>query len=136
MNGTLGYIILPMLYQLKKDKQGAPLVEDEDAPEELKRMSAPEVSEYETDDNWFKRWDYVMNEMIFAFESINSDWEDQFHSGEHDVYFEKMEGTNYSEMKKGPNDTHKFDYEGYKKYSDRMENGFRLFGKYYMGLWD
>ena len=28
------------------------------------------------------------------------------------------------------------DYEGMKVYNDRIQNGFRLFGKYYQGLWD
>jgi hypothetical protein len=39
-------------------------------------------------------------------------------------------------MEKGPNDTYKADYEGMKKVHDRMNNGFRLFGKYYRSLWD
>ena len=29
-----------------------------------------------------------------------------------------------------------YDKEGHKKYLDRKSNGFRLFGKYYEGLWD
>jgi len=28
------------------------------------------------------------------------------------------------------------DFEGMKLYNDRIQNGFRLFGKYYQGLWD
>jgi hypothetical protein len=39
-------------------------------------------------------------------------------------------------MKEGPNHTYKFDYDGYEKVAKRIENGFRLFGKYYQGLWD
>jgi hypothetical protein len=39
-------------------------------------------------------------------------------------------------MKKGPNDTYVCDYDGIQKVHDRMQNGFRLFGKYYQGLWD
>jgi hypothetical protein len=30
----------------------------------------------------------------------------------------------------------RFDKEGYQKYGERIENGFRLFGKYYQSLWD
>jgi hypothetical protein len=39
-------------------------------------------------------------------------------------------------MEKGPNDTHEWDKEGYDKHSKRIDNGLRLFGKYYRGLWD
>ena len=28
------------------------------------------------------------------------------------------------------------DWEGRKKVEERINNGFRLFGKYYQGLWD
>jgi len=40
------------------------------------------------------------------------------------------------QMKDGPNNTYKCDYEGMKVVEDRIQNGFRLFGKYYQGLWD
>jgi hypothetical protein len=136
MDETLSYIIHPMLVQLKKTKHGAPVVDDEDVPDELKRINSTPVPDHETDENWFKRWDWVMDEMIFAFESATTDWESQFHSGEHDISFEKIEGTNLSRLTKGPKDTHEFDLEGYNKYQDRVQNGFRLFGKYYRGLWD
>ena len=36
----------------------------------------------------------------------------------------------------GPNDTYKMDTEGLNKHRARMDNGLRLFGKYYSGLWD
>jgi len=39
-------------------------------------------------------------------------------------------------MVKGPNDTHAFDKEGWEAWNARKTNGFRLFGKYYEGLWD
>ena len=69
MDSTLAPIILPMLKQLKKDKHGAPFVDDEDVPEELKSTSAPaKENEYDTDAHHFARWDWVMDEMIFAFE--------------------------------------------------------------------
>ena len=29
-----------------------------------------------------------------------------------------------------------YDFVGMKRHQDRMSNGFRLFGKYYEGLWD
>jgi hypothetical protein len=42
----------------------------------------------------------------------------------------------YTEMRRGPNDTYKCDYEGMKVVQQRISNGFRLFGKYYECLWD
>jgi hypothetical protein len=41
-----------------------------------------------------------------------------------------------SEMKRGPNDTREWDSEGHTKEGERIQNGFRLFGKYYTALWD
>jgi hypothetical protein len=38
-------------------------------------------------------------------------------------------------MKKGPEDTFVWNKVGYFEESDRIKNGFRLFGKYYQGLW-
>ena len=138
MDITLAYIILPMLKQLKKKHQGAPYTDDEDVPEELRSTAcAPKENEWDTDENHFKRWNWIMGEMIFAFESkLDDSWEDQFRSGEHDTYFERTDDSEFSEMKEGPNHTYKCDYEGMHKYQDRIKNGFRLFGKYYEGLWD
>ena len=147
MDHTLSYIILPMLKQLKDSKHGAPFVDDEDVPEELKSTSAPpKENEHDTDDNHFKRWDYVLDEMTFAFEHKADDsWEQEFRSGDFDTIWVPVdkEGNEvpkgehkYYQMKDGPKHTYKCDYDGMQKVEDRMKNGFRLFGKYYQGLWD
>ena len=141
MDHTLSLIAVPMLIQLKEAKQGAPFVDDEDVPEELKSTSAPpKQNEYDTDDNHFKRWEYVMGEMIFAHQSkLDDDWQSQFYTGVSDYIHEKVpdekHGTLY-EVKEGPNHTQKVDWDGMKAYQARIQNGFRLFGKYYEGLWD
>ena len=147
MDNTLAHIVLPMLKQLKATKHGSPFVDDEDVPDELKSTSAPpKENEYDTDDNHFKRWDYVLDEMIFAFEhKIDDSWEDAYRSGEHDILWvpvdkdgkEVPKGEHkFMQMAKGPKDTYECDYDGMKIVQDRMQNGFRLFGKYYQGLWD
>ena len=65
MDHTLSHIIVPMLKQLQETKHGAPFVDDEDVPVELRSTSAPaKEDDYDTDDNHFKRWDWVLNEMI------------------------------------------------------------------------
>ena len=147
MDHTLSQIILPMLKQLQATKHGAPIVDDEDVPEELKSTSAPpKENEWDTDDNWFKRWDYVLDEMIFAFERrVDDSWQDAFRSGVIDnvwVYIDKdgnevPKGEHtYLRMKDGPNHTYVCDYEGMQEVEKRIDNGTRLFGKYYRGLWD
>ena len=80
-----------------------------------------------------------MGEMIFAFESKHNNWEEQFHSGEHDTHWiEHTEGKHKgcSEMIEGPDHTYEIDWEGRTSYQTRITNGFRLFGKYYESLWD
>ena len=147
MDHTLSSIVLPMLKQLKEKKHGAPFVDDDDVPEHLRSTAAPaKENEWDTDENHFLRWDWVMNEMIFAFEcKVDNSWEDEFRSGEHDIKWtpvdkdgnEVLKGEHkYTRMDKGPKDTYKCDYEGMKVVETRIQNGFRLFGKYYQGLWD
>ena len=56
MDYSLSFIVVPMLKQLKETKHGAPFVDDEDVPEELKSTSAPpKENDYDTDENHFKR---------------------------------------------------------------------------------
>ena len=143
MDHTLSLIILPMLKQLKATKHGAPNVDDEDVPEELKSTSAPaKENEYDVDANHFKRWDWVMDEMIWAHEQKNKDdWSDQYYTGVADYIHVEVEephekfGKVYR-MEHGPNHTQQVDWDGMKAHQDRMRNGMRLFGKYYEGLWD
>ena len=144
MDDTLADIILPMLKQLKKTNQGAPYVDDEDVPYELKSINdSPYIEKYEIDEpRHLARWEYVMNQMIFAFEcKVDDSWEDLFRSGKHDV---KHEPSAWDEngkvtmfkMVKGPNDTYVCDYKSMREYEKRIQNGFRLFGRYYQNLWD
>jgi hypothetical protein len=113
MDHTLALIILPMLKQLKETAHGSAHTDDDDVPEELKSTSAPPKKyEYDTDENFDKRWQWILDQMIWAFEQkIIDDADGQFF----------ING---------------FDAEGYNKYQSRMNNGFRLFGKYYQNLWD
>ena len=147
MDYTLSPIILPMLRQLKETKHGAPFVDDEDVPDELKSTSAPpKENEWDTDVNHFARWDWAMSEMIFAFECKTDDsWEEEFRSGDIDMLWVPVDADgnevpkgehNFYEMKDGPKNTYKCDYDGMKVVEARIQNGFRLFGKYYQALWD
>ena len=138
MDHTLALIALPMLKQLKERKHGAPYVDLADVPKELhgKKLTKKQKDNGEVDDKHFERWDWVMSEMIFAFDSkVNDGWQEQFETGTSDLQWKQLEG-GMSQMIRGPNDTKEYDWEGRKKYEERIANGFRLFGKYYSNLWD
>ena len=137
MDNTLALIIVPMLKQLKETKQGAPYSDLEDVPEHM-RYEDTEGSNTQ----WIHhRWDWILNEMIWAFEQeLTDDWEDQFHHGEPDIEWEIVSGSEedddamYRMNQKNPD--YYVDYDSMREYSDRIRNGFRLFGKYYQNLWD
>ena len=121
MDSTLSIIITPMLHQLKEQKHGAPFVDDEDVPLELRSVSAPILSQEDInmgipDDNHFKRWDWVLDEMIWAFEQ--DEMNTRYNINPEEPFY-----------KKG------FDINEWKEFHKRKQNGFRLFGKYYTGLW-
>ena len=130
MDYTLSFIVVPMLKQLKETKHGAPFTDDEDSPEELKSTSAPpKENEWDTDENHFKRWDWILNEMIWAFEqNLDDKSEEKFFDHAEWDEKEKDFGKNLHKIK--------IDQPGLKAHQDRKANGFRLFGKYYQGLWD
>lgn len=138
MYNTLAHIILPMLKQLRDTKHGAPFVDDEDVPEHLRSTAAPpKKNEWDTDENHFKRWDYVLDEMIYAFEcEVDDNWDSQFHSGNIDFKFIKEETGDMHRLEKGPNDTHVFDKDSYSQAMNRRNKAMLLFGKYYHSLWD
>jgi hypothetical protein len=133
MDHTLAHIILPMLKQLDKEKHGAPYTNDEDVPEYLRsHMAQPKENEWDTDSLHFMRWDWILAEMIWAFEQeIKDDDEAEFfdHSecGDEKFPWDK-DGQYISKVK--------VDREGLEAHQKRKANGFRLFGKYYQNLWD
>ena len=101
LDHTLSLIIHPLLIQLKNTTHGSPLVDDEDVPEELKSTSAPpKEKEWDTDDNHHKRWEWVLDEMIWAFaQKVDDDAERQFSTGKIDIKFEKVNITVKTYMK-------------------------------------
>jgi hypothetical protein len=142
MDQTLAPIILPMLKQLKATKHGYGMIDDEDVPNELRSIHALPKDTWEWDGNAEARYDWVMDEMIFAFECLVDDsWENKFRSGEFDHksvacrWDENGKATMY-EWVEGPNHTYQCDYEGIKKVNERIDNGLKLFGKYFRTLWD
>ena len=135
MDNTLAHIILPMLKQLKATKYGSQLVDDEDLPIHMRH------GDPNGDDNWiYYKWEWVLNEMIWAFEQeLDDSWEDKFTHGT-PVYGDTLvdeDGNYYQQpqlIQKNPD--YWVDRDGIKEYNNRIDNGFRLFGKYYRNLWD
>jgi len=127
MDHTLAHIVLPMLIQLKETKHGGPFVDLKDVPKELhgKKLTKKQKDNGEVDDKHFERWDWVLEEMIWAFEQKTLDsWEEQYYKYEDDPTAQFGVKCVWS------------DDEGRKAHQERMSNGFRLFGKYYENLWD
>ena len=134
MDYTLSLIVLPMLKQLKEVQHGAPHTDDEDVPEGLglRSSEAPiKENDYDTDDNHFKRWDWIMDELIWTFEQLCED-----NKGE-SQFFDHSKCTKDSEdILDWSKSKVQIDQEGLKKHEERVQNGCRLFGKYYQCLWD
>ena len=126
MDHTLSLIILPMLRRLKEVKHGYPSTADEDVPAHLRR----DVIGGEDADAEFmagycpQRWDWIMDEMIWAFESLAEDSIEKYYSDVEVEGWDKSYGNTWVDNKNMRLD------------ADRTANGFRLFGKYYQGLWD
>lgn len=149
MDHTLAPIILPMLKQLKETSHGSQIVDMEDVPEEMRTTTTEDYDDQLTFDFYndvelckqnvqcdvHDRWNWVLDQMIYSFTAINDDWEDKYHKGKMDLQWKKLEG-GMSEMIHGPDHTHEWDKDGWQKEHDRIQNGFRLFGKYFRGLWD
>ena len=157
MDHTLALIALPMLKQLKATKHGSPFVDLEDVPEEMRGTETDEWDSQTCFDFYndssdkigqdvHTRWAWVLDEMIFAFEcEVDDSWEEAFRSGDIDTVWKPVdrEGNDVTEeeaklfqMTDGPNHTYKCDYAGMAVVQKRIDNGFRLFGRYYQGLWD
>ena len=130
MDHTLAPIILPMLVQLKATKHGAPMVDMKDVPREL-RATKKQLDAYgkngDVDPKHFDRWDWILDEMIWAFEQkCRDDWQNDYYGD----YIEDADDNSFGGHFEWVDD------EGRKAHQERMTNGFRLFGKYYENLWD
>ena len=161
MDYTLAHIVLPMLKQLKETKHGSPYVDNEDLPEHLrmskremkvldeggwnKKLKATEEEQKAVEAKFHSRWSWILDEMIFAFESHFNEWEDQFISGDTDWKCTPVDAAGDEvpkseaklfRMDRGPAHTYEIDMEGHNAYGKRIQDGYKLFGKYYQNLWD
>lgn len=126
MTTVLSHIIYPMLKQFNNCNCAFPDFKEEDLellPEDVRQMKSEE------------KWQWILDEMTWAFEQQYMDWEDQYYSGTCDIYFEEIEGEEFLEMKYGPNHTFSVDEKGLQSHYDRMQRGFKLFGQHFLNLW-
>jgi hypothetical protein len=129
MDHTLALIIVPMLKQLRATKHGAPFVDDEYVPEHLRSTAAPPTeNEWDVDDNHFKRWDYVLDEMIWAMEQIVD------HDNE-GLFFDHSEVDEEADLMEQVAQI-KCDLPALDAHRKRITNGTKLFGIFFQDLWD
>ena len=132
MDNTLALIIHPMLLKLKTQKHGYGFIDDKDVPKEL-RSNATGAREgiknkYDWDNYAEARYSWMLDELIWTFEQLcNDDNESQFYDH---TESSKEKDFNRSIQKL------KVDRVGLELHQKRIENGLRLFGKYFRTLWD
>lgn len=128
MDSTLRLIIGPMFKRLKDVKQGYAFVKDEDAPEHLRSTNAPpKEHEWDWDALADARYDWLLDEMIWAFTTDHDEAQHKFY--DHSQVDKKADlNEQIANMK--------VDREGLDAYNKRVANAYQLFGKYYQTFWD
>ena len=148
MDNTLSPIILPMLKKLKEIKHGSGFIDLEDVPEHLRATNtedydSQEVFEFYNENvpdgpDIHKRYEWALDEMIWAFEQLNDErWEDQYWKTRPEIDLDEYpedEGKTFVPVRWKVEGV--CDWEGRANHQRRIDNGLRLFGKYYQTLWD
>jgi hypothetical protein len=121
MDHTLAMIIVPMLKQLRDTAHGYPAnfdYEDQNYGPQYQFKGEG----WEFPDDGFERWKATIDEIIWAFEQvIDEEWELQYHN---------------NGLELPDSWTWDIDWIGIRQHQARIDNGLKLFGKYYENLWD
>jgi len=128
---TLSKIIVPLLREYKKNLSGHPCyIDDEDVPEHLRHTPEDEMNSNCTEESWL----WIINEMEWAFQQKLTDWEEQYTTRE----VLDDDGTLFPRRPLLGNKLYRyhFDEEGIDVHQQRMNNGFRLFARYFESLWN
>lgn len=141
---TLSQIIYPVLLKLKEVKHGSPCIDNEDVPEHLRsRPLSPADADAGVDDNLLHaRWDWALDEMIWAHHSIINEgaeedsWYDPLPPGTPVRKTGRVENEDGSVTWKLGNEHGIFNTKKRDAFLARQKHGLYLFGKYYRGLWD
>lgn len=127
MDETLRHIIAPMFVKLKAIKHGYGLIQDEDVPEHLRSIHAPADREHEWDKNAEARYNWLLDELIWAFSTDHETAKNQF--------YDWSQVDRDSGLSKQIRDL-QVDREGLAAYEARLQKAYELFGKYYQTFWD
>jgi hypothetical protein len=149
MYTTLALIIYPMLIQLKETKHGVPseFADIGGADHDMQdSFDFYKESHNESFDESCKRWEEILDKMIWSFEQlVNDDYDGKYHHGEAKYEFVDTEPmlnptTGKMEVMHRMVDTnpdeHWYDLVGHRLHDDRIQEGLDLFGKYFRNLWD
>lgn len=122
---TISQMLTPLLKQLKGTKHGFGAIKKEDVPECLSETY---------DDYGFseKSYNWVLDELIWTFEEVSTDYEGEPYyledrdCGEDEDFGEYLRSLKIDEQKK----------QEWEIYHARLKNGWLLLGKYGQTLWD
>ena len=133
MDHTLALIILPMLQKLKTQKHGYGFIDNKDVPIELRSTARGARTGIKNKWDWDNyaeaRYSWMLDELIWTFEQLadEDDGESQF--------YDHTESNKEKDFNKSIQKL-KVDRAGLELHQKRIENGLRLFGKYFRTLWD
>ena len=117
MDHTLALIALPMLKQLKETKHGVPYVDYEDMPEHLQ----------------FIRREYDTRAIGDLFSEPGEYFNEEEFDRQVEIWNWMMDEMIWAMEQVIEDDVV---YIGDIEHNDRVDNGLKLFGKYYRSLWD
>lgn len=138
---AIALIVHPLLLKLRESGHYAGFIHDDDVPEELRNGDSNDG------DMYFKKSDYILDKMIFAFEHLaNPEWEDEYIDIQGDMKFiaidldnNEVDADEYDgeimyrvDMSDVSNHT---DDDTIAKINEEIREGLRLFGKYFRTLW-
>ena len=145
MDHTLALIILPMLKQVKANKQGSPsdLPEFQQTDNQYPQTCFDFYAEG-NDDAWaagHKHWEEIMDKMIWSFEQVlDEDWDEQYWLVKPVIDWDDIaskEGFDEKGLKEIKWKVRgECDWDGRMMHSQHIREGLELFGKYYQDLWD
>lgn len=133
MDHTLALIIHPMLVKLKTQKHGYGWIDNKDVPKELRSTAtgarAGLKNKYDWDNYAEARYSWVLDELIWTFEQLAND------DNNESQFYDHTESSKEKDFNKSIKKL-KVDRTGLEAHQKRIENGLRLFGKYFRTLWD
>lgn len=134
---TIALLVLPILKDLRKNTHSSGFIDFEDLPEHLRFGQYEDWEcgqrcfDFYIEDQRFltsDRWNWMLDEIIWSFEQMTTD-------GSDDQFYDRSEVDRTGNVMQQVKQT-KIDWEGLKKHNERIQNGCRLFGKYFQSLWD